>query len=133
MLTYSGTLPFLASVLLQLFFADLVALDYQYILIAYGAVITSFIAGVHWGIYLNHNPSINLFIHSNIIALMAWLALLIPVYLGFILLIICFLYLFLIDRKLAQWNFIEPWFIRLRLHATSVVVLSLIVNTIIVI
>lgn len=121
-LTYLGILPFLLGALI---FFDSALFGFKFSehwVITYGAIIASFIAGIHWGLYLAGKAPINLFIHSNIVALAAWSALLIsPVY-SFILLTLCFLYLIVIDIRLARAGVIQPWFLRLRKHATIAVI-----------
>ena len=127
-LTYSGTLPFILAIL-GLFYNPLgLGLDYHYLVLSYGAVITSFIAGIHWGSYLTKSSSLNLFIHSNLIALAAWCAFLTSVHNGTLILIGCFIYLLFLDRHLWHENLIEGWFFRVRLRASIIVILALAIS-----
>lgn len=130
-LTYAGTLPFLATGIVPWFAPNIFGLDFTMTALAYSAIIASFIAGIHWGFYMHKDAPMNLFIHSNIVALSAWLGLIITPLFGFFLLALCFLYLLFIDIKLFKSNIIEPWFIRLRLHATGIVILALGLNVLI--
>lgn len=126
-LTYSGILPFIACAV-YVFFADNIpffqisAMD---VLLAYGAIIASFIAGIHWGIYLFKDAPLNLFIHSNVIALLAWVSLLFPPLISAGILIMCFGYLLAIDRSIFKAGIYEDWFYQLRLHASCAVIISL--------
>ena len=130
-LAYAGTLPFVGSWLFALFSDSFFGLEYSTIALTYGAVICSFVAGIHWGIYLFKDAPVNLFLHSNIAALMSWLSLLLLPQMGFALLIVCFLYLLLIDIRLQNAGIHHNWFMRLRYHATTIVCSSLIINILI--
>lgn len=132
MLTYAGTLPFWGTSVMALAAPNFLSFNYQIIALGYAVVIVSFIAGIHWGIYLFKNAPINLFVHSNMVALLAWGALLIKPLPAFSLLLFCFLYLLTIDKCLFKAGVIEAWFMRLRLHATAIVSLNLVINILIV-
>lgn len=128
-LTYAGTLPFILCMIASntifqngLSFGT-ITLNLDTILIAYGAVIASFIAGIHWGVYLfkSDEAPLNLFIHSNIVALLAWTSFMLPHGFACIVLIFCFAYLLKIDYGLSAKNIIEPWFYRIRIHASVIV------------
>lgn len=126
-LTYAGILPFLACAVVAWFTDEAVFLTVSIsaVILAYATVIASFIAGIHWGIFLFKDTPMNLFIHSNVIALLAWLSLLVPTILGTLLLIFCFAYLLLIDRKNYNAGAIEAWFFKLRIHASTAVIMAL--------
>ena len=124
-LTYSGTLPFLSCAICSAVGIDILGLNLERILILYGAVIASFIAGIHWGVYLFKESAQNLFIHSNIVALLAWFAA-IPMIPGIGgILMICFFYLIFIDKQLTTENVLEAWYLRMRIIATIIVLLAL--------
>lgn len=126
-LTYSGILPFIACAV-YVFFADNIPffqISVMDVLLAYGAIIASFIAGIHWGIYLFKDAPLNLFIHSNVIALLAWVSLLFPPLISAGILIMCFGYLLAIDRSIFKAGIYEDWFYQLRLHASCAVIISL--------
>ena len=128
LLTYAGTIPFLASAVIGWQSPDMWGLDYNQIILTYGAVIASFIAGIHWGVYLFREPRINLFIHSNFVALLAWFAVLTALPGSAGILMLCFLYLLFIDKQLSNVGFLEPWYIRMRIVATLIVTLALSIN-----
>ncbi len=102
-------------------------------MLAYGAVIASFLAGLHWGLYLQKSMStaLNLFISSNVLTVFSWASLLIPKPLvQYSIQILCFLLLLLIDRRLYRDDVIAEWFYKLRINATAVVVTSLVLMAI---
>ena len=90
-LTYAGVLPFLCAAIIPAVKPNFLGLNYDNIILTYGAVIVSFVAGVHWGIYLFKDPPLNLFIHSNIAALLAWSAVLVAHPGSAFILLLCFL------------------------------------------
>ncbi len=131
-LTFAGALPFVLA-LPALFFevppddtARTFLLD---AVMLYGAVIASFVSGLHWGIYLDparaERAELNLFVSSNICALAAWSALLLPMpHAPFLLLAVVFAALLAIDRSLFRKDIIERWFFTLRLRISAIVVPS---------
>lgn len=126
LLTYAGILPFAIGLAGQVFAPT--AAPWQQWTAAYGAVIAAFIAGIHWAVHLffGARAPINLLLSSNILALAAWGALLLPDGPGpFRLLILVFLALVLIDRRLRKAELIPEWFYRLRLQASAAVSLCL--------
>lgn len=128
-LTYTGIIPFIFFGTAVALHAD--SLGYGLALFAYGAVIISFLCGIHWAVFLffSQNCSRNLLFHSNAISLLGWLSVL-PVmsYLTFTLQILCFLYLLILDLELYRNKVIPLWFFNLRLNATIVVVLLLFIT-----
>ena len=128
-LTYTGIMPFIFFGMAVAIHVD--SLDYSLALFAYGAVIISFLCGIHWAVFLffSQNCSRNLLFHSNAISLLGWLSVL-PVmsYLTFALQILCFLYLLILDLELYRNKAIPLWFFQLRLNATIVVVLLLFIT-----
>lgn len=125
--TYGGVLPFLFPPCYRLLTGSstFLAVDVQTLLMTYGAVIVSFVAGIHWGVFLFRQCSLNLFLHSNIVALLSWLSLLSTLLWGVVILLFCFVYLLWIDTVLVRQQLLEPWFYRLRVHASVMALLSL--------
>ncbi|MBA4275003.1 MAG: DUF3429 domain-containing protein [Alphaproteobacteria bacterium] len=125
-LTYSGTLPLIASVMLLLL--PVTGLDGGYIAVTYSAIILSFLSGIHWAVYLFFAEKCprNLLLTSNAITLLAWSVLLgVLSWLAVLLHILCFLYLLMLDSKLYAANLYPDWFYRLRRNATIMVVVCL--------
>jgi len=130
LLTYAGIIPFMLFGIAVALHAS--RLDYSLALFAYGAVIISFICGIHWAVFLffSQNCSRNLLFQSNTISLLGWFSVL-PVmsYLTFGLQILCFLYLLILDLELYRNKVIPLWFFDLRLKATIVVALLLFITS----
>ena len=123
-LTYLGILPF--AMCTALLFSNYAQINPTKWMIGYSAIIASFISGSHWGIYSSKSIRINLLIHSNIIALLAWLSLLIPTHFAVITLIFCFLYLITLDYIMLQDKIIPNWYFKIRISATTIVILLLV-------
>jgi len=128
MLTFAGALPFIAGILaLTLAPAVAMAQIWQAVL-AYAAVIASFVSGIHWGLFLYRGSALplNLFISSNICALAAWVALLVaPRWVALVILIAVFAGLFGIDHLLWRARAHASWFYKLRAVITAIVIAAL--------
>jgi hypothetical protein len=125
-LTYSGTLPLIASAVCICF--PINGVDSSLIARTYGAIIISFLCGIHWAVYLFFAEKCprNLLITSNVVALLAWASLLAThQLLAIILQALCFLYLLTLDLKLRDAGILPQWFYSLRRNATIIVVLCL--------
>lgn len=122
-LGYGGLVPF-AAALLVLALSDRLAPLAMDALVAYGAVILSFIGAVHWGIGLVHGapaPRVLLLI-SVAPALLGWLSLLLPPAIGIGLQIVAFTALYGYER-VTLWDYgFPPWYQSLRRHLTAGVV-----------
>jgi len=100
--------------------------------LGYGAVIASFVCGVHWGLFMGQSERVpvNLLVTSNVGALLAWgfLALgqvwVSGAAIGLALLLAVLLAL---DGVLLQQGSVEPWFRRLRWMASVGLGLGLVV------
>ncbi len=130
MLTYAGTLPFIACALMPYIqFPELPGLgSFDTIAIAYGLVIISFMAGAHWGSYLfaSESSPINLFISSNIIAVLVWLTFLAATAsITLSVFIAAFLYLLWVDYRLLHSKLISAHYFQTRFSATAVAVVAL--------
>lgn len=125
-LTYSGTLPLIICALAWHIYEPF---DARFFAKCYGSVIISFLSGIHWAIYLFFFEKCprNLLLRSNATALIAWISLLVyPLFLGFLLQILCFLYLLWLDLELERAGVLPQWFYNLRRNATIIVVLVMI-------
>ncbi len=124
-LTYSSTLPFAAAVMSR--YAPLPGVNDVSVVTTYGAVIISFLCGMHWATYLffaSQCPR-NLLITSNAVALLAWMSVLIHQPIATLSQALCFLYLLTLDLKLRDADILPGWFYSLRRNATIIVVLCL--------
>ena len=125
-LTYSGTLPLIASAICIYF--PLNGFDVALIARTYSAIIISFLCGIHWAVYLFFAEKCprNLLITSNVVALLAWASLYVanqPI--ATLLQALCFLYLLTLDLRLRDAGILPQWFYSLRRNATIIVVLCL--------
>ncbi len=127
-LTFAGALPFLAAIAALLVASPLAAAHVWQAVLAYGAVIASFVSGIHWGLFVYRDRALplNLFISSNLCALAAWAALLVPSRaVALVLLIAAFATLFAIDHMLYAAKAHAHWFYKLRAIITLVVIAAL--------
>ena len=126
MLTYAGILPFLL-----MSFAVIVkarGYDFNPALRAYGAVIISFLCGIHWGIYILCSGKCprNLLLYSNLIAMIAFGSILFELHgINLIIQSACLVSLLKLDHELFQKDIIPLWYFRLRRNATFAVVVLL--------
>ena len=125
-LTYSGTLPLVASVLSIRF--PIAGIDSASIATTYSAIIISFLCGIHWAVYLFFAEKCprNLLITSNVVTLLAWVSMHAPHHpITKLFQALCFLYLLTLDMKLLDAEIMPQWFYSLRRNATIIVVLCL--------
>jgi hypothetical protein len=103
-LPYVGALPFVGCAILLLFgVKDLPPLgDLNTVVATYGLTIVSFMAGVHWGQYLEgRRGDLNLLVASNAVTLAAWFGFLLLPPLAFsLVLVVLFGAVYVIDRQL---------------------------------
>ncbi len=92
---------------------------------AYGAVILSFLGGIHWGLALRDTQADDRsYVIGVLPALLAWLALLIPLRFGLALLAVCFVAQLVVDLIRLR---LPGWFRNLRALLSVIVVASLVV------
>lgn len=123
-LTYAGTLPLIGCALLA-WTRSAPGVDAASICIAYAAVIASFISGIHWAASLFFSPRCGHLplIVSNVIALAAWISMLLgDAVWACLLLALCFVSLLMLDGRLHAQAVLPTWFYRLRRNATMIVV-----------
>lgn len=97
------------------------------ILIAYAAIIFSFMGAIYWGVVMSSKDDQGgkYFIASVLPALVGWLALLVPVLFALIFLLVGFFLLFVFDRYVDKSLGLPNWYIPLRMRLTSIVTLCL--------
>jgi hypothetical protein len=99
-------------------------------LLAYGAIILSFIGALHWGLAMSL-PSLPdplraaSFAWGVVPALLAWLAVIFSPIIGTTLLVLGFVAHFLQDHRLARLTTLPDWYMPLRLRLSSVAVVCL--------
>ncbi len=131
-LTFAGVLPFLACALLIIAGVQSIPAIGQLaqVVNSYGLAIVCFLAGIHWSIYLanQEDPPFNLLIGSNLIFLVAWFAFILGgTATSLATQVAAFIALLLIDRSLVKAAIISARYFRVRVIATLLAVLSLVV------
>ena len=124
-LVFAGALPFVGGGLLRLTGQDVMGVDGEAVLLSYGAVIISFLSGLHWRLGMQGEGGL-LLITSNITALGGWVALLIGGTPGVVTMATLFLVLLGLDSRLK--SVLGDDFFKLRIIITAVVVACLIVG-----
>lgn len=95
-------------------------------LVAYGAVILSFLGGITWGLAVTRERARDpLYLASMAPFFAGWIALLVPVFVGLLLLMVAFLGALANDFLLKRAGLAPGWFFSLRLTLTAVVVACL--------
>jgi hypothetical protein len=101
--------------------------DPLYVLIAYAAIILSFMGAIHWGAAMSSsgNKRSQYLVVSVVPALAAWIALLSPAVAALMILLLGFITLFLYDRAVQRSQAFPAWYIAMRKNLTIVVTLCL--------
>ncbi|UFU11079.1 DUF3429 domain-containing protein [Ideonella dechloratans] len=120
---HAGLIPFVfGTLLLWLVYPDLqpwVALG----LAAYGAVIVSFLGGIHWGLAMSAGaPGQRAFGWAMVPPLVAWLALVMPAHAGLVVLGVMLVVCYLVDRRLYLDKGMGAW-LTLRFRLTVIAAL----------
>lgn len=130
LLGYAGLIPFYACTA-AVWFAqhpfDLMAHKAQ---MSYGAVILAFLGAVHWGLVLRQPAAAPraLLVWGVVPSLVGWTALAFGPPLAHGVMMLGFLAAFLADRRVTLSGLTPPWYGRLRLVLTTLVVLSLVTS-----
>ncbi len=132
-LGYGGLLPFALTAVGTL--ADPARRElWQQALLAYGAVILSFVGALHWAFAMGANEDRQaqpLYLWSVLPALAGWVALLLPLLLAqgavlaAFLLIVAFVAHYVQDKRLERLHPLPGWYLPLRLRLSSVACLCL--------
>lgn len=132
-LGYGGLLPFVLLALGILIDTQRAAW-FSAALIAYGAVILSFVGALHWGFAMSlgeftdesgHRRRNEEFLWSVVPALLAWPALLVSTTVASVMLIAGFVAHYGQDRRLAAFASLPAWYLPMRLRLTVVACLCL--------
>jgi len=128
-LGYLGLLPFVVPTIFLFF--DFHHLYMCHFLIAYGAVILSFVGALQWAFAMLMELTAKMrrwtFVWSVMPALAAWVALSVLQWLAFIILPIGFGFALLMDQRLARFALVPSWYLSLRYQLTIVAMSCLIV------
>ncbi|MDO1582206.1 DUF3429 domain-containing protein [Rhizobium oryzicola] len=121
LLTFSGAIPFAVLAIPHLPLID----EAQRVnaLLAYGAVIASFMAGSLWGlVQRDGQPPAGILIASNVAALLAWATLLMaPGRMALMIQFVVFAGLLLVDRELTSASQEPRWYWDMRIRITAIV------------
>ncbi|MEP6964528.1 MAG: DUF3429 domain-containing protein [Polaromonas sp.] len=128
-LGFAGLLPFVAGA------AALSALNWPGLqlwagtaLVAYGALIASFLGGIHWGLAMQGTAPVTVRLGWGVFpSLVAWAAVLLPIDAGLSLLAGLLVLCYAIDRRLYASAGLSGW-LGLRLQLSSVAVVSCLVG-----
>lgn len=134
LVTYAGALPFVACAIML--YSGIDTLEglgsVSNISAILALIIVSFIAGIHLGTYILYRTQTPkpLFIISNVLALTAWLALLIAnLKVAISILIFAFIYLLIVDYFLKRELFISKNYFNTRLIVTLITTGSLLITS----
>lgn len=93
-------------------------------LVAYGALIASFLGGIHWGLAMQGQQPVGLRLGWGVSpSLLAWIAVLLPLGAGLLLLTVLLLACYAVDRRLYASAGLSSW-LGLRLQLTGVAAAS---------
>ena len=129
-LIFLGSIPFIFLSILGLNSLDsFLGYNLEYLASIYSLIISCFICGSHWGIYLNNQKiKINLFVISNILTLILFFSFLVMPNSKFILLAaFIFSILLLIDIYIFKNDVTDFNYIRSRFFITTLVIVSLVI------
>ena len=129
-LGYGGALPFLGGAIAASQQIPISGFAPAYLLLSYGAVILSFLGGLHWGRVITCPDAVRRagsawLIWSVCPPLLSWMALLLPVKVSAVVLSLSFLASLKIDQKLIQEQMWPAWMKSLRVHLSVIAVASL--------
>ena len=103
--------------------------DAHTVLMAYAAIILSFMGAIHWGLAMSQNSGhANMQLGASVVpALVGWLALLIPMLYGYVLLALSFIVLCIADKLASDHGLVSSWYLPMRVKLTTVVVACLMI------
>lgn len=129
-----GAIPFVVFATLSIIFDGLFQAQVWFALVAYGAVILSFLGGIHWGLAIAEfgtrldQKAWRRLLISVLPSLIGWTALMIPTATGLLLMAAAFALMLWIDVTASYQNEAPLWYPKLRWPLTLVVVSSLVVG-----
>jgi hypothetical protein len=120
-LGYAGLLPFGVGALLVWLVREDAHPYVALALAAYGAVIVSFLGGIHWGLAFRHaEPPTHLLAWGVVPSIVAWLAVMMPPSAGLVILGAMLVACYAVDRRLYAEEGVAHWLtLRFRLSAVA--------------
>jgi len=128
-LTYLGALPFIIMTILKMMNINyFLNMSVNSLIITYSTIIISFICGMHFHYAIASNKNIKFLFISNIITLIAWSSLFMPIKISFTILIVCYIFNLIIDFLAYKKLLIQKWFFKMRQNISIIVILCLLAN-----
>ena len=126
-LSYAGLIPFIAALAGLFILADVPRDLALRALLAYAAVILSFVGAVHWGYLLHARPDNApcLLGFSTLPNLTAWLSLLLADRIALLVLTLAFPLLLLYEKSSALNGILPGWYMSMRARLTGIVTTTL--------
>ncbi len=124
-LGYAGLIPFVTLAALYLLFQGETQHNIGRALVAYGAVIISFLGATHWGAAIsgvsisNATPRM---VFAVLPALLGWMAILLPLTYGLFVILASLCIVYLVDSRWGVW---QAWYLVLRRRITLIAALSM--------
>jgi hypothetical protein len=123
-ISYAGAVPFVVGAAMMV--SEHEADWWNMALTAYGAIILSFLGGVHWGLCIAQGQvEPRRLLVGALPALVGWLSVLAAGRTGLQMLLAAFALMLAYDRTLAYSGAVPAWYARLRLPVSLIVVVSL--------
>ena len=95
-------------------------------LVPYGAIILTFMGGIHWGLAMDRGEHAGKLFNTGILpSLLAVAAIVLPYRSALFVLVLGFIGLLVLDRRLVRESIVPAWYGRLRLQLTAAVVTCL--------
>lgn len=127
LLGYAGLVPFIALAGISAFGPHNWHAQALSALVAYGALILSFLGGITWGMAVRESQADQrLYLLSMVPFFMAWASVLLPIWAGVWLLVVAFLVALVNDHMVSRLSSAPAWFFTMRIILTGVVVACLI-------
>jgi hypothetical protein len=129
-----GFIPFAALAATLPFAAGDLKSDLTYALLAYGAIILSFLGGVHWGLAIGSTaPAAAAALKGRLLlsvipSLVAWAALVVPARSGLFTLAAAIALMLVVDIRATRAGAAPAWYPRLRIPLSCAVAASLLVG-----
>lgn len=128
-----GLIPFVGLAAASLSIDPAYAVHIHFLLATYGALILSFLGGVHWGLAImdrryipGERAPVGRLVAGVIPALVGWSALMVGAPWDLYTLACAFLLLLLLDVRIGGTGGLPAWYPRLRMPLTAIVAISLI-------
>jgi hypothetical protein len=126
-----GLIPFVSLALIIVAGPQEFVVGARLALTSYGALILSFLGGVHWGYCIGNSKSevasnVTRLVVSVIPSLVAWGALVLPIHIGLFGLAGSFLAMLVLDTASVYWGWVPTWYPKLRWPLTICAVTALI-------